>query len=249
MNFFKDIIINIKKTEIIINYAKRMKKTKITIAIIFIISLIIIHIYDLKTSLNLYNFELLKSNHPLASIVIFVLLYSVAVIGFIPTLPLNLVAGIFWGGIIGGILSALGVAIGGAGSFLLARYFVTEKINFVNKKIKKFGFNIETDVSWTVLGILRINPIIPTSIINYLLGCTKVSFMKYFVSTLIFILPASIIVAYLGEIFQTITKDNNVEKILIKLYLLSAFIIILYCLKKYFKNTNHENNTISNDFK
>lgn len=226
-----------------------MKATKITIALIFLISVIAIQIFDLKTSFNLYNLEFYKLNHPLVSIILFILLYSIAMVGFIPTLPLNLAAGIFWGGIIGGIYSALGVAIGGTISFLLARYLLSDKIYFINKNVKKFGFDITSDISWSFLVILRINPIIPTSVVNYLLGCTKVSLKKFFISTLFFILPASIIVAYLGEIFQTISKDHNVEKILIKLYLLSAFIIIVYCLKKYFKNTNYENNTISNDFK
>jgi uncharacterized membrane protein YdjX (TVP38/TMEM64 family) len=226
-----------------------MRTTKIIFVFIFLISVIIIHLFDIKTSFSLYNLDFYKSSHPIASIILFLVLYSIAIIGFVPTLPLNLAAGILWGGIMGGIYSAFGVAIGGAISFLIGRYLFQEKTIFIGKIIKKYGFNIEADISWGFLAILRINPIIPTSVINYVLGCTNIRYYKFIISTLIFIMPASITIAYLGDIFQTVSKEQNIDKILIKIYIISTLIIIIYFLRKYFKNSNYENNPISNDIK
>ena len=73
-------------------------------------------------------FEKYRIYYPIISICLFILTYAVLVIASIPTLPMNLAAGFFWGSVPGGIYATLGVTIGGWVSFTLANLIIGKKL-------------------------------------------------------------------------------------------------------------------------
>jgi len=64
--------------------------------------------------------EAYRNQNRLFAVLLFTLIYAISVIAALPSLPLNLAAGFFWGGILGGVYSTLGVTLGGWISFLIA---------------------------------------------------------------------------------------------------------------------------------
>ena len=49
--------------------------------------------------------EQYRDNHPVGAVMLFILIYAISVIATLPSLPLNLAAGFFWGGLVGGVYS------------------------------------------------------------------------------------------------------------------------------------------------
>ena len=166
-----------------------------------------------------YSFE-----HPIKAILLFLLLYSLTVLFALPSLPLNLAGGYFFGGLIGGIYSCIAVTIGSWLSFAYARWLVgqplSKKLNNNWSKQIQLEFNKH---GWKFVAFARINPVIPTGPLNYLLGLTSLSNSAFLLTTFLFLLPPTIAVSYVGDSLQTFTASNSsVAEVLRGIYIVSA---------------------------
>ena len=177
--------------------------------------------------------EQYRNQYPAGAILLFILIYAVSVIAALPTLPLNLGAGFLWGGIWGGVYSTIGVTIGGWNSFLVARWLIgqplTDKFEnkWVNRVQSEFGRN-----GWKFVAFARINPIIPTGPLNYLLGLTSLSNRSFLWVTFVFLLPPSIAVAFIGDALQTLTaQQNGADEIIHRMLIASAAVTFLVLIK------------------
>lgn len=144
--------------------------------------------------------------YPLTAVCFFICLYVIVVAAAVPSLPLNLAAGFFWGGPLGGLYSAIGVTIGGWISFYTAKKLISPLL--ANKVDNKWVTMVQQGIhnNGLLFAIfVRINPIIPTGPLNYLLGLTPLSNKAFLCTTFPVLLPASVAVAYLGHTFQTFT--------------------------------------------
>jgi len=175
-----------------------------------------------------YSFE-----HPIKAILLFLLLYSLTVLVALPSLPLNLAGGYFFGGLIGGIYSCVAVTIGSWLSFAYARWLVgqplSKKLNNNWAKQIQLEFNKH---GWKFVAFARINPVIPTGPLNYLLGLTSLSNSAFLLTTFLFLLPPTIAVSYVGDSLQTFTASNSsVAEVLRGIYIVSAVLISFVFVK------------------
>jgi uncharacterized membrane protein YdjX (TVP38/TMEM64 family) len=181
--------------------------------------------------------EQYRDQYPTGAVLLFILVYAASVIAALPSLPLNLAAGFFWGGVIGGIYSTIGVTLGGWISFLAARWLIGQPLaeKFDNKWVAKVQTEFDRD-GWKFVAFARINPIIPTGPLNYLLGLTSLSNRGFLWATFIFLLPPSIAVAYIGDTLQTFTaQQTGVNEIVKGILIVSAAITFLALIKFAFK--------------
>jgi uncharacterized membrane protein YdjX (TVP38/TMEM64 family) len=172
-------------------------------------------------------------DNPLLVILLFELIYIIGVIAALPCLPLNLVAGFLWGGICGGIYTTVAVTIGGWISFLIARRLIgkvlTEK--FQNKWMVIIQKEFEEN-GWKFVAFMRINPIIPTGPLNYMLGLTSLSNSVFLLTTFIFLLFPSVVVAYIGYTLQTFMAEQaDVADILRAVLVVSGSLTFLAIIK------------------
>jgi len=153
--------------------------------------------------------EQYRDNYPVSAVIIFIMIYAVAVIASIPSLPLNLAAGFFWGGFLGGFYTVLGVTIGSWVSFNAARWLLGQPLaeKFDNKWASRVQHEFERS-GWKFVAFARMNPIIPTSLLNYLLGLTSLSNRDFIWITFSFLLLPSIAVAYIGDALQALTNQQ-----------------------------------------
>ena len=181
--------------------------------------------------LQLYN-----ENYPVRAIAIFIVVYAITVVAAIPSLPLNLAAGYFWGGLLGGFYTCLGVTIGGFVSFLVARYLIgqplaaTERSAARHKWLSEIKEELEGS-GWKYIAVVRLNPIIPTGAFNFFLGLTSVSGKTFLWTTFVFLLPATIAVSFIGDAFQTFSVDGQVTDIVNNILIVSASIMTLFCIR------------------
>ena len=144
-------------------------------------------------------FGLWSQQFGFAGALIYGVVFGVAAILMVPCLPLTLLAGFAFGLPRGLLAVMLGIAIGAAGGFLIARYLARDTVS------KKIGQNarfaaIDGAIAkdgWKIVGLLRMLPV-PFGITNYLYGLTAIDFWRYMAATTAGMLPANILFVYLG---------------------------------------------------
>ena len=182
-----------------------------------------------------------RDQHPVGAVLLFILIYAISVITSLPSLPFNLAGGFFWGGFAGGVYSTLGVTLGSLASFMVSRWLIGQPLagKFDNKLVGKVQEEFENG-GWKFVAFARINPIIPTGPFNYLLGLTSLPTKTFLWSTLVFLLPPSIAVAYIGDSLQTLTAQHaGVDEIVRVMLIASAAVTFLVGVKfasKFFMN-------------
>lgn len=131
---------------------------------------------------------------------IFILIYIVATVLLIPGSLLTLGAGAIFGVALGSVYVSIASTLGATSAFLVGRYFAR---NWVAKKIEgneKFKAIDEAVAGegWKIVGLTRLSPAFPFTLLNYAYGLTKVSLRDYFFASWIGMMPGTIMYVYLG---------------------------------------------------
>ena len=140
----------------------------------------------------------------LAGAFIFIAVYALAAVLFLPGAIFTIAAGLVYG-IAGGTIVALaGATLGASLAFLVARYLVRGRIEEFARKNRKFGAIDKAigDEGWKIVGLLRLSPLIPFNASNYFYGVTSIGFWPYLLTSCAGMLPGTLLYAYLGAIGQ-----------------------------------------------
>jgi uncharacterized membrane protein YdjX (TVP38/TMEM64 family) len=137
-----------------------------------------------------------------AGIAVFIGAYAIATVLFLPGWIFTVTAGLLFG-VIGGTAVALsGATIGAALAFLVARYLVRDSIQNLagsNPRFQAIDRAIGEN-GWKIVGLLRLNPLIPFNLSNYFYGITAIRFWPYVLISAIGMLPGTLLYAYLGAV-------------------------------------------------
>lgn len=145
--------------------------------------------------------------NPVPGFFVFMIVYFVATILFVPGSILTLGAGFVFANAfglgVGVLLGALSVFFGASAgaivAFLLGRYLLRDWVKTLTKKYAIFeALDAALDQKgFRIMALLRLSPIIPFNAINYIAGVTAVSLRDYCLS-LIAILPGTTLYVFLG---------------------------------------------------
>ncbi len=133
-------------------------------------------------------------------VVLFIAVYALATVLFLPGWIFTVAAGLIYG-VIGGTAVALaGALIGATLAFLCGRYLVRERVRAATKGNKKFAAIDKAigEQGWKIVGLLRLSPLIPFNLSNYFYGVTAVGFVPYLLASAVGMLPGTLLYAYLG---------------------------------------------------
>ncbi|MDR3501130.1 MAG: TVP38/TMEM64 family protein [Legionella sp.] len=130
--------------------------------------------------------------------VLFIIIYCLATIMFVPTMIITLAGGALFGPTLGTLLNLVGATWGAACSFLITRYFSGNWLSQnKNGTVMKLIGSVEQK-GWMSVAVLRLFPIVPFNLVNYGLGVTGIRFRTYLLTTFIFLIPPEIIYTYFG---------------------------------------------------
>jgi uncharacterized membrane protein YdjX (TVP38/TMEM64 family) len=118
--------------------------------------------------------------------------------GALFTIASGIAFGLFWGTVVSWLSATTGAAL----AFLIARYLARnaiEKRVGSNEKFKAIDNAIGKE-GWKIVALLRLSPLIPFNLSNYLYGLTKIGFWPYVFASLIAMLPGTFLYVYLGHI-------------------------------------------------
>ncbi|NER99989.1 MAG: TVP38/TMEM64 family protein [Symploca sp. SIO1B1] len=133
--------------------------------------------------------------------IMFMVIYLVATVAFLPGSILTLGSGVLFGVFLGSFYVFIGATLGATAAFLVGRYLAR---GWVSKKIegnKKFAA-IDQAVGREGLKIVlltRLSPVFPFNILNYAYGLTGVSLKDYVIGSLGMI-PGTIMYVYIGSL-------------------------------------------------
>ncbi len=130
--------------------------------------------------------------------VIYILIYAVGTVFFLPGSVLTLTGGALFGPVMGTFVNLTGATLGALGSFLIARYLAHDWVaNKTGGRIKTLMDGVEKE-GWRFVAFVRLVPLFPFNILNYALGLTRIKLMHYLVASYVFMLPGAIAYTYLG---------------------------------------------------
>ncbi len=122
------------------------------------------------------------------------------VISPIPSVPLDVAAGIFFGPLLGTIYSAIGALGGAVAAFFIARLLGREIIErFLGGHIN-FCTKCSDRLLAKVVFLSRLLPIVSFDIVSYGAGLTKMSTKAFAVATFLGMLPLTFVYNYFGSV-------------------------------------------------
>lgn len=159
--------------------------------------------------------EWIEAN-PVPGIFVFILVYFVATILFIPGSLLTLGAGFVFanafglgpGLLLGTLAVFFGASAGAILSFIIGRFLLRGWVSRLTKKYTIFEAldKALAQKGFRIMALLRLSPIIPFNVLNYVAGVTAVGFWEY-VWALFAILPGTILYVFLGASAGSLTDS------------------------------------------
>ena len=147
-------------------------------------------------------------------IAVFILLYVLACILFLPGSILTLGAGVVFGVVQGSIIVSIASTLGATAAFMVGRYLARDWIGHKIEGNTKFAA-IDDAIGregWRIVGLTRLSPIFPFSLLNYAFGLTRVSLGQYVVASWAGMIPGTIMYVYLGSLagsLATLGSDGS----------------------------------------
>lgn len=170
--------------------------------------------------------------------VVFIIIYILAAVLFIPGSLLTLGAGFIYGVIKGSIFVSIASTLGATLAFIVGRYFAR---GWVSKQIEgkqKFKAIDEAvaEEGWKIVGLTRLSPIFPFNLLNYAFGVTQVSLRDYVLASWIGMMPGTVMYVYFGSLAESLATLGQGEKTplqwaLFGVGLLATFALTFYVTK------------------
>jgi uncharacterized membrane protein YdjX (TVP38/TMEM64 family)/rhodanese-related sulfurtransferase len=155
---------------------------------------------------------------------VFIGIYAVAAVLFLPGSVLTLAGGALFGPVWGSLYSLTGATLGAGLAFLIARYLAGDWVQARAKGLlARLVRGVESE-GWRFVAFTRLVPLFPFNLLNYALGLTRIPFLRYLLATLVFMLPGAVAYTYLGFAGREAVAggEDLIQKGLIALALLAA---------------------------
>lgn len=208
---------------IIIKDLKIKRRIISTITIILFILLIIIvtiYLYPYISKLNDLEYrenfiKKIRGFGPLGMLIIIGIFVLQAILAVIPSAPIELVAGLMYGSVLGLFLCLVGSTIGSLIVIFLVKIFGTDFVElFIGlDKIQKLGIIESKERTEVVMASILLMPSLPKDFLAFLVPFTKVKVKNFLIINFLARIPSTIVTSMLGQ--SIITGNYKVTIILI----------------------------------
>lgn len=198
------------------------KFTRILLLLAIAIGIALVILY--RDHLDASQFEAMLKDSGAAAPLIFMLIYAIGTVFFLPGSVLTLLGGALFGPFWGTLYNLTAATVGAMLSFLVARYLASDWVaQKTGGKVKQLINGVENE-GWRFVAFTRLVPLFPFNLLNYALGLTRISFTQYSIATYICMLPGAIAYTYLGYIGREAATGGEglIQKALLALALLAV---------------------------
>lgn len=139
----------------------------------------------------------------------FIAVHIVAGLFFVPRLFLGLAAGALFGAAWGSVLAVAGGTAGALAGFLLVRFVNADSVRL--REAPAIGRWLEKAESqgWRLVFIVRLVPVLPHSLVNYVFGLSRISTVSYLAGSALGMLPTAVVYANLGASGRGIAEGTS----------------------------------------
>jgi uncharacterized membrane protein YdjX (TVP38/TMEM64 family) len=126
--------------------------------------------------------------------------YVLAVVLFVPGLPITLLGGLAFGPVWGTVYVSIAATIGAGLAFLVARYGLRGMVEGwvrSNARLSRMDGAVARD-GWRIVMITRLVPLFPFNLQNYAYGLTRIGFWTYLLTSWICMLPGTAAYTFAG---------------------------------------------------
>jgi len=165
--------------------------------------------------------------------IIFIAIYIAAAVLFIPGSVLTLGGGAVFGVVWGSVYVSIGSTLGATCAFLVGRYLLRNSITRKVEGDKRFAA-IDKAVAkegWKIVGLTRLSPVLPFTLLNYAFGLTQVKLRDYILASWIGMMPGTVMGVYLGSLAQAATGErtrSTSEWVLYGVGLLATVVVTIF---------------------
>lgn len=169
----------------------------------------------------------------LRGVAVFALIYILGAVVLAPEALLTILAGFaygFWGLPI--VLVA--ATIGAAAAFLIARYFARDRVRAAMERRPNFAAidKAVAEDGWKIVGLLRLSPLVPFNLQNYLFGATGVPFLHFVAATFFGIIPGTALYIYFGVLGSAAGKASSAKWIFFAAGLIATVAVAVLIARK-----------------
>lgn len=150
--------------------------------------------FDLLTLDNLDRLDAWFRGFGIWAPAIFIGVWVLACVFFLPGLPITLVGALIFGPIQGSIYSIIGATLGSTTAFLVGRYAargMVEGLLAKNQRLRAIDEGVRTQ-GWRMLMITRLVPLFPFNAQNYVYGLTQISLPTYVLVSFACMIPGCV---------------------------------------------------------
>lgn len=147
--------------------------------------------------------------------VVFIAIYVLACVLFVPGAILTIGAGVVFGVIRGSIYVSIAATLGATCAFLVGRYiardWVAAKLES-NPRFKAIDDAVARE-GWKIVGLTRLSPVFPFNLLNYAFGLTRVSLRDYVAASWAGMLPGTVMYVYIGSLAGDIARASGAKSV------------------------------------
>ena len=155
---------------------------------------------------------------------LFMAVYALATVLFLPGSVLTLAGGALFGPVWGTLWNLTGATIGASLAFLISRYLGADWVaRRAGPRLSRLNDGVTAE-GWRFVAFVRLVPLFPFNLLNYALGLTRIPFVAYVLATWVFMLPGAIAYTWLGFAGREALAggEGMIRNFLIALALLAA---------------------------
>jgi uncharacterized membrane protein YdjX (TVP38/TMEM64 family) len=130
--------------------------------------------------------------------ILFLLLYALATVLFVPGSVLTVAGGALFGPIWGTLWNLTGATLGATFAFVIARHVASYWVAGRNgERLGRLMRGVEEE-GWRFVAFVRLVPLFPFNLINYAVGLTRIRLREYVLASLVCMAPGALAYSYLG---------------------------------------------------
>lgn len=190
-------------------------RISVSIVLFIIVSTCIIDVASTRYCFHAFEAAAmwLQNAGPVA-LLVFAALYAVVVVSFLPSMVLTVTGGYVFSqtyGTFGIVLSALasllGGSIGAVVALLLGRYVLQGVAERLVSKFKILNAldDVLSEHGFEVVALLRMSPLVPYNVFNYIMGATRVKLRPFFFGS-IGMVPGTVLWTVFGSMIHSIKQ-------------------------------------------
>jgi len=137
--------------------------------------------------------------------------YIVLEVLAVPAIPLTMTAGVLFGPLLGSVIVSFSATAAATVAFLIARYVARDRVLEIAQKNEKFAA-IDKAIgkeSFKVVLFLRLSPLLPFALSNYLYGLTSVDLGSYVLGSWLGMFPGTFAYVSAGNVSKSVLEQTS----------------------------------------